>query len=175
MKKIKKVIGVILYNTIAKHLPHSFSPIRIGQKRIREFCGKLILDKCGQNVNIEKNAVFSSRVELGNNSGIGINCSISGPCKIGNDVMMGPDCIVYTRNHAFDNVMVPMREQGFQEEETVSIGDDVWIGGRVIILPGVKIGNHSIIGAGSIVTKDVPDWALVAGNPAVVKKYRRNV
>ena len=73
----------------------------------------------------------------------------------------------------FDDVTTTMRGQGFQEEKPVHIGDDVWIGGRVIILPGVHIGSHSIIGAGAVVTKDVPEWAIAAGNPAVVKKYRK--
>ncbi len=174
MKKIKKILGLILYNVVAKHLPTSFSPIKLGQKRIRRLCGKLILAKCGSNVNIEKGAVFSSKVELGNNSGIGINASIGGKCIIGDDVMMGPECIIYTRNHRFDDTTTTMRGQGFQEERPVCIGNDVWIGGRVIILPGVHIGDHCIIGAGSVVTKDVPDWAVVAGNPAIVKKYRNN-
>ena len=54
----------------------------------------------------------------------------------------------------------------------VNIGGDVWIGGRMTILPGVHVGSHAIIGAGAVVTRDVPEWAIVAGNPAVVKKYR---
>lgn len=173
MKKFKKIIGLIIYNVIAKHLPTSFSHVKIGQKKLRAFCGKLILEKCGKNVNIEKGAVFSSRVEIGDNSGIGINASIGGKCIIGKDVMMGPQLIVYTRNHKTDDITTTMRGQGFLEEKPVIIGDDVWIGGRVIILPGVKVGSHSIIGAGAVVTKDVPEWAIVAGNPAVVKKYRK--
>ncbi len=175
MKKIRKVLGIVLYNLIAKHLPVSYSHIKVGQKAFRALCGKLILDKCGKNVNIEKNAVFSSRIELGDNSGIGINASIGGKCYIGKDVMMGPQCIIYTRNHKFDDTTTTMRGQGFQEERPVHIGDDVWIGGRVTILPGVHIGSHSIIGAGAVVTKDVPEWAIAAGNPAVVKKYRKEV
>lgn len=175
MKKIKKIIGLILYNLIAKHLPNTTSAITIGQKKIRALCGRLILPKCGKNVNIEKGAVFSSKVHLGDNSGIGIDSYIAGTCYIGNDVMMGPQCIIYTRNHKFDDVTTTMRGQGFQEEKPVYIGDDVWIGGRVTILPGVHIGSHTIIGAGSVVTKDVPDWAIVAGNPAVVRKFRREV
>ena len=87
--------------------------------------------------------------------------------------MMGPDCIIYTRNHKIDDVTVPMNTQGNAEEKPVTIGDDVWIGGRVIILPGVKIGSHSVVGAGSVVTKDVPEWSIAAGNPATVKKYRK--
>ena len=112
---------------------------------------------------------------MGDNSGIGIRATISGTVYIGNDVMMGPNCTIYTRNHKTDDISRPMRGQGFQEEKPVYIGDDVWIGENVTILPGVKIGSHSIIGAGAVVTKDVPEWAVVAGNPAVVKKYRKTV
>jgi len=133
----------------------------------------MILNKCGKNVNIERRAVFSSQVELGDESGIGINAIIEGRCIIGKDVMMGRECIIYTRNHKIDDTTHVMRNQGFQEEKPVVIGDDVWIGGRVSILPGVRIGSHSIIGAGAVVAKDVPEWAIVAGNPAVVKKFRK--
>ena len=173
MKKVKKFIGLCFYNLFAKHLPVSYAKIKLGQKFFRGICGKLILTKCGKKVNIEKGAVFSSRVCLGDRSGIGIRAQIGGGCVIGNDVMMGPDCIIYTRNHRFDDTQKPMCEQGFQEEKPVYIGDDVWIGGRVIILPGVHIGSHVIIGAGSVVTKDIPNWAVAAGNPAVVKKFRK--
>ena len=173
MKKIKKAIGLFIYNLIGKHMPTSFSNLKLGQKQIRAFCGKLILQKCGKNVNIEKGAVFSSKIELGDNSGIGVNASISGKCIMGKDVMMGAECIIYSWNHKVDDLSRPMRGQGFAEEKPVVIGDDVWIGGRVIILPGVHVGSHSIIGAGAVVTKDVPEWAVVAGNPAVVKKYRK--
>ena len=164
-------IGRFLY-FFASRLPNSYSRIKIGQKAFRKLCGKLILAECGKNVNIEKNAVFSSRVTLGDNSGIGIRASIGGETHIGKNVMMGPDCIIYTRNHAFSRTDIPMYEQGFQEEKPVFISDDVWIGGRVIILPGVKIGTGAVIGAGSVVTKDVPDYAIVGGNPAKVLKYR---
>ena len=174
MRTFKRIFGQIIYDMFAKHLPKSFYPIKVGQTKIRAFCAKLILEECGKNVNVEKGATFSSKVRLGDHSGIGINASISGTCYIGKDVMMGTDCIIYTRNHKTDDTSTTMRGQGFAEEKPVIIGDDVWIGGRVTILPGVHIGNHSIIGAGSVVTKDVPEWAVVAGNPAVVKKYRKN-
>ena len=170
--KFKKALGLLIYNCFARHLPRSFSLLNIGQKHIRAFCGKLILAECGKNVNIERGAIFSSRIHLGDRSGIGICADISGKCYIGNDVMMGPHCTIYSRNHRFDDITTTMRGQGFQEERPVYIGDDVWIGGHVIILPGVHVGSHSIIGAGSVVTKDVPEYAIVAGNPAQVKKYR---
>lgn len=170
---MRKVIGLIIYNLIAKHMPVSYSSIKIGQKQLRAFCGRTILKKCGKNVNIEKGAVFSSRIEIGNNSGIGVGAELGGKVIIGNDVMMGPRCVIYTYNHRTDDLTKPMCEQGITDEMPVIIGDDVWIGGNVTILPGVKIGSHSIIGACSVVTKDVPEWAIVAGNPAKVKKFRK--
>ena len=171
--KIKKIIGYVLYICIAKHLPISNAKIKLFQKQLRAFCGKLMLDECGKKVNIQKGATFSTRVRLGDYSGIGINANIKGKCTIGKYVMMGPDCTIYTRNHNFSDTTKPMCEQGYAEEKEVVIGDDVWIGGNVTILPGVKIGSHSIIGACSVVTKDVPEYAIVAGNPATVKKYRK--
>lgn len=171
--KIKKIIGYVLYNAFARYLPASKSFLKIGQKPLRAMCAKLLLDECGKNVNIERNAVFSTRVRLGDYSGIGVNAKVSGACVIGKYVMMGPDCTIYSKNHEFSDITKPMMEQGFSEEKSVEIGDDVWIGGNVTILPGVKIGSHSIIGACSVVTKDVPEYAIVAGNPATVKKYRK--
>lgn len=174
MKKLKRILGQLLYDILGKHLPPSYSYIKIGQKKFRGLCGKLILEYCGKNVNIEKGAVFSSQLSLGDRSGIGCNASIGGPCYIGNDVMMGPHCTIYTRNHKATDPSIPMNAQGYEQAKPVHIGDDVWIGGHVIILPGVHIGSHAIIGAGSVVTKDIPEWAIAAGNPAVVKKYRNH-
>ena len=80
--------------------------------------------------------------------------------------MMGTDVTIITRNHRFDRADIPMMEQGFEEERPVYIGNDVWIGDRVLILPGVHIGDGSIIAAGAVVTKDVPPHSIVAGVPA---------
>ena len=125
-----------------------------------------MLENCGKNVNIESDATFSSKVTLEDYSGIGINAKIYGTCHIGRYVMMGTDVIIITRNHRFDRTDIPMMEQGFEEERPVYIGNDVWIGDRVLILPGVHIGDGSIIAAGAVVTKDVPPYSIVAGVPA---------
>lgn len=170
--KIKTLFGYVLYNFFAKNLPSATSRLKIGQQKIRGFCGKLILKECGKNVNIEKGAVFSAKASLGNNSGFGKRALIQGEVKVGDNVMMGPDCIIYTQNHRFDDLETPMIEQGFQEEIPVVIGDDVWIGVRVTILPGVHIGNHTVIAAGAVVTKDIPDYAIAGGVPAKVLKFR---
>ena len=168
---IKQIIGVAIY-TLAKHLPKSYSRINLGQKRIRSICAKLIMKKCGHNINIEKNASFSRNCILGNNSGIGCDCVLNGTVTIGNDVMMGPECMFFTENHAFGNINIPMNLQGNSVEKPIVVGNDVWIGARVLVMPGVKIGDHSIIAAGAVVTKNVPEYAIVAGNPAKVVRYR---
>ncbi len=173
--KIGQLFGCALY-TIAKHLPASYSVLG-GKlwKAIRGGCAKLMLQKCGNNVNIEKNAVFSIRTEIGDNSGIGVNAHLYGKVIIGDNVMMGPDCIIYVRNHESSRLDIPMCKQGSTEERPVIIGNDVWIGGRVIILPGVKIEDGAIVGAGAVVTKNVSKYDVVAGNPARVIKNRNNI
>ena len=171
--KVRAVVGRIIYNLIGKHMPLSNGHFNFGSKKVRAFCGKLILRECGTNVNIEKGAHFSSEVSLGNNSGIGINCEIAPQVTIGNDVMMGPECMIYTSNHGMERTDIPMWQQKSTETEPVVIGNDVWIGARVIILPGVHIGDGCVIGAGSVVTKDVEEYSIVAGNPAKLIRKRK--
>lgn len=170
---IKRKIGALLYYLFAQYMPTSYSGINIGQKRLRAFCGKLMLKHCGKNVNIEKKAYFSPRVSLGDYSGIGLNSRIHGECTIGSRVMMGEYCTIITRNHKFDRTDIPMMDQGFYDEEPVSIGNDVWIGDKVIILPGVHIGDGCVIGAGSVITKNIPPYSIAVGNPAKVIKSRK--
>lgn len=170
MKKVRRIIGKFVY-LFAKHLPESYK-INLGQKKIRAFCGKCLLEKCGKNINIEKNAEFAYSVEIGDNSGLGINCRISGKTIIGNNVMMGPNVSIFTKNHVYDRTDIPMNLQGMSVEKTVIIEDDVWIGANVTILNGIKISKGAIIGAGSVVTRNIPEYAIVGGNPAKILKYR---
>ena len=86
--------------------------------------------------------------------------------------MMGPDCLIYTVMHRFDRTDIPMREQGYTPVRPVVIGDDCWIGSRVTIMPGVTLGRGCVVGAGAVVTRDVPPYAVVAGVPARVVRYR---
>lgn len=173
---MKRWIGLFFYLFILKHLPASDSgrAVVVFIRKIRSFIGRYVFDSCGKNINIEKGADFGTGngISIGNNSGLGINCIVRGPLKIGNDVMMGPDVIIYTSNHETSRCDIPMRWQGATPKEKVIISDDVWIGARVIILPGVTIGRGVILAAGAVVTKDIPDYAVAGGVPAKVIKYR---
>ena len=109
---------------------------------------------------------------MGGYSDIGYCCRLQGRCVIGEHVMMAPECQVWTQNHDTKRLEGKPWLSGNTPERPVTIHDGVWIGSRVIILPGVEIGEGAVIGAGAVVTKDVPAYAIVGGNPAHVIKYR---
>lgn len=172
MWTVKTKILYIMYRMFASWLPESR---RFGIARMfRCFFVKRIVREFGTNVNIEKNAYFTPDLSIGDNSGVGINCEVHGPVSIGSDVMMAPEVVIYTSNHKFERMDISMAQQGLTENKPVTIGNDVWIGRRAMIMPGVTIGDGSVIGAGAIVTKDVPQYSVVAGVPAKVVKYRKN-
>ena len=112
-------------------------------------------------------------IVIGDNSALNVACWIANDTVFGADVMMGREVVILSGSHCFDRTDRPMRVQGAPPRRPVMIGDDVWIGTRAIILPGIRVGSHAIIGAGSVVTRDVSEWDVVAGNPARVVKSRR--
>lgn len=176
VSKIKRVIGLTLYYSIGKHLPESYSVLHFGARRFRAACAKLIFDQVGKEVNIEKNVFFGSGkdITIGDYSGIGINSKVQGPLDMGKHVMMGPDVLIYTRNHNMEDITRPMMFQGDSQALKVVIDDDVWIGARAVILPGVRIGKGSVIGACALVTKDVEPYSVVGGVPAKLIRKRND-
>ena len=93
-----------------------------------------------------------------------------GGITIGNDVLIGNGCHIYASNHIFTDISVPIRVQGNQNKQNVIIDSGAWIGSNSTILPGVKVGMNSVVGAGSVVTKHVPPFSVFAGNPAKLIK-----
>eukprot|EP00244_Chara_vulgaris_P008799 TRINITY_DN3561_c0_g4_i1.p1 TRINITY_DN3561_c0_g4~~TRINITY_DN3561_c0_g4_i1.p1 ORF type:complete len:228 (+),score=29.51 TRINITY_DN3561_c0_g4_i1:50-685(+) len=110
---------------------------------------------------------YGCHIHAGKNLYMNLGCVILDSCevRIGDDVFMGPYVQIYTVNHPIDPVV---RRTRFEYAKPITIRDNVWIGGGAIICPGVTIGNNSVIGAGSVVTKDVPDNVVAAGNPCRV-------
>ena len=172
---VTQLVSLGVYYLFAQYLPASYS--RCSGKKIRYFLCKRIFKSCGCNVNIERKAHFGSgrNVEIGDNSGLGINCNVPSNIKIGNNVMMGPNCFVIKYNHAFNRTDIPMNEQGFQTSENVQtiIEDDVWIGMNVLMTPGRHIKTGCIIGAGCLLCKDFPEYSIIGGNPSKLIRYRK--
>jgi len=106
-------------------------------------------------------------VIIGNHTRVGLHNTIIGPVSIGNHVNLAQGITITALNHNFTDAGKRIDEQGISTKEVV-LEDDIWIGANAVILPGVTIGEHSVVAAGAIVTKDVPPHSLVAGVPAKV-------
>ena len=104
-------------------------------------------------------------VIIGDHTRVGLHNTIIGPVTIGSHVNLAQGITVTALNHNFADQKLRIDEQGVSTNP-VTIGDDIWIGANAVILPGVTIGNHSVVAAGAVVTKDVPPHSLVAGVPA---------
>lgn len=171
----KKSLYLFFYYTIAKRLPDTPLPGSLFGSWVRQYLAKRIFKKTPQFFKVHSNVDFGSgiNVEIGENSSLNRGAWIGNDTVIGDNVMMGPEVSILSGSHNYANTEIPMTEQGAPPRKPVVIGDDVWIGTRTIILPGVKVGNHAIVGAGSVVTKDIPEWAIVGGNPAKLIRYRK--
>lgn len=128
-----------------------------------------ILGKTGKEVHIEApfHCDYGTNIEVGDYFYANYNCTVLdvGKVTIGDNVMFAPNVSIYTAGHP---IHPDSRNSGYEYGIPVTIGNNVWIGGNVIINPGVTIGNDVVIGAGSVVTKDIPDRVVALGNPCRV-------
>lgn len=151
---------------IVKNLTYDYNLLRRTEKEKRDELIRKILGKAGKNLWIESpfQCDYGYNIEIGDNfysnhNLIILDCT---KVKIGNNVFVGPNTDIYTPCHPID----AKERMTFKEwAEPVTIGDDVWIGGSVTILPGITIGSNVVIGAGSVVTKDIPSDCVAVGNP----------
>jgi len=110
-------------------------------------------------------------VIIGNQTRIGMGNVLIGPVTIGNDVILAQNIVLSGLNHGYEDVSIPIHKQRVTKKK-ITLEDEVWIGANSVIVAGVTIGRHSVIAAGSIVTKDIPAFSVAAGNPArVIKKF----
>lgn len=133
--------------------------------------GRIVVELLGKSEKAFINPPFycdyGSHIEVGKNFFANYNCTIIDVAKvrIGDNCMLAPNVAIYTAGHP---VHPDSRNSLYEYGAEVTIGDNVWIGGNAVILPGVKIGSNTVIGAGSVVTKDIPDWVVAGGNPCKV-------
>ena len=136
-----------------------------------EEIGRIIKELFGKSENAFVNPPFycdyGSHIEVGKNFFANYNCTIIdvAKVKIGDNCQMAPNVAVYTAGHP---IHPDTRNTAYEYGKEVTIGDNCWIGGNSVVCPGVHIGNNVVICAGSVVTKDIPDWSIAAGNPCKV-------
>ncbi|MFR0822007.1 MAG: sugar O-acetyltransferase [Clostridia bacterium] len=155
----------------AKDLCFLFNQTRPSDRNKRLQILKQLIGNLGENSWIESDFYcdYGSHITIGNNFYANHHCIIldPAPVTIGNQVLLGPNVGLYTAGHPLDR---QARVKGYEYAKPISIGNDVWIGGHVCIMGGVTIGSHVVIGAGSVVTKSIPDNVLAYGNPCKVMK-----
>jgi maltose O-acetyltransferase len=164
-----RLVSLLLYYALARHLPGSEFPLGKACRRFRGACAGGFLKSVGHGLEIEERVYFADgrHVTLGNRCVINAGTAIFGG-DIGDEVMLGPDVLILCRNHVFADLQRPMRDQDDGPVEAPVIGAGAWLGARVIVLPGRRIGEGAIVGAGAVVSHDVEPYSIVAGNPATV-------
>lgn len=150
------------------------------EARIHPRAGRIII---GPGCTIAAGAIVQGSVELGRNCSIQTGTILVGygslenpigEIKIGNGVRIAPFVQMIAANHRFEDASRPITGQGL-EPKSITIEDDVWVAGRVIITAGVTVGTGSVLAAGAVVTRDVPPWSIVGGVPAKIIKSRKPV
>ncbi len=131
----------------------------------------------GDNSTIEEYSVVDNGVGdviIGHHTRVGLRNTLIGPVQIGNHVILAQNVVLSGLNHNYEDISQPIHLQGVSVRP-IAIADEVWIAANSIIMAGVSIGTHAVIAGGSVVTKDVPPYSLVAGNPAkIIKRYNPN-
>lgn len=171
------MIKIALYYLIFAKLPSARFTLLFSKWRVWYFTRVLKIMKSGPNESMLGHNIYianGQRVQFGYGCRVNENVYIE-KADIGNDVLIAPNVAILSRMHEFERTDIPMSLQGYRPEKGVVVGDDVWLGRNVIVLPGVNIGKGVIVGAGAVVTKDIPDYAIVAGVPAKVMKMRQGV
>ncbi len=165
-------INLINERIKAKDLCYEYNNLRPSQVKERKEVMKKILGKVGGEFLIEQPFIcdYGYNIEIGKNFYSNHNLTILDANKVefGDNVFIGPNCGFYTAGHPLD---YKTRNKGLEYAKPIKVGNNVWFGGNVTVLPGVEIGDNSVIGAGSVVTKDIQENSIAVGNPCkVIKK-----
>ena len=161
--------GLFLERLTANDLCYKYNNIKPSKTKKRDKVLRKIIGKAGKNVQFLQPFYcdYGYNIEVGDNFFANYGCIFLDPNKItfGNNVMIAPNCVFSTAGHALD---AKQRISGEEIALPINVGDNVWIGASVTVLPGVKIGSNTIIGGGSLVNKDIPDGVIAIGVPCKV-------
>lgn len=162
-------VELLAERDICKDMCYEYNQLRPSRKAERKQLIRKLFGKTGQNFLIEQPFYcdYGYNIEIGENFYANVNCVMLDGAKIhfGDNVFIALHCGFYTAGHPLD---VKLRNQGLEYAYPIRVGNNVWIGANVCVLPGVSIGNNCVIGAGSVVNKDIPDNSLAVGNPCKV-------
>lgn len=154
---------------VCKEKCHAYNQLAPSALKEREAIIRDLLGKTGKQFLIEQPFYcdYGYNIEIGENFYANVNCVMLDGARIifGDNVFIAPNCGFYTAGHPLD---VPRRNQGLEYAYPITVGNNVWIGAQVCVLPGVTIGDNCVIGAGSVVTKSIPANSLAVGNPCRV-------
>jgi len=166
----------MLYNVKSKHIVNPISLIQKSIRRLKIYIWSNRLKNravsCKSTPYVGGKSVFMGKIHLGSNCNFnGMTIQGNGTVFIGDNFHSGIECMIVSENHNYNTGnSIPYDDTFYYK--TIIIGDNVWIGNRVIITGNITIGEGAIVAAGSVVVKDVPKYAIVGGNPARVVKYR---
>jgi maltose O-acetyltransferase len=137
--------------------------------KLRAAYYRRVLRRCGTSLVTRQHVILrhTRNISIGDHVMLNRGATVTAhtPIEIGNDCLIGPGAVLHNGDHRFDQVDVPIRRQGFSSAPIV-LEDDVWIGANAIVLSGVRVGRGSVVAGGSVVTRDVPPYTIVAGIPA---------
>ncbi len=152
----------------AKDICQQFNNLKTSDIEGREKIIKRLFAKTGKKITVEQN-FYGYNISVGENFYMNHNCVILDGAKVefGDNVFIAPNCGFYTAGHPLD---YETRNKGLEYAKPIKVGNNVWIGGNVCVIPGVTIGDNTVIGAGSVVTKDIPSNVVAVGNPCRVIK-----
>ena len=177
MTNLSRNLRTLVYFLFLRWLPNSNIPGGFIFDKMRTYWCRPLFRKCGsvKGMQIQRNVNFGNgrMLTLGDNAGLGTNCYMVGDIIIGNDISMSFDVFISSMNRDFSDTEILIPAAGNRPDAPVVIGDDVLLLARVVILAGVTIGSHVVVGACSVVSKDVPSYCVVAGNPARIVTWRR--
>lgn len=155
----------------AKDICYQYNNLKPSDIEKKKEIIKKLFSKTGNQIIVEQNfwCDYGYNISVGenfymNHNGVILDCA---KVEFGDNVFIGPNCGFYTAGHPIE---IDVRNEGLEYAKSIKVGNNVWIGGNVVVLPGVTIGTNVTIGAGSVVTKDIPSNCVAYGNPCKVAK-----